>query len=670
MLARLTPRVRMLLTLVLVVFSILALLRIGFFLYFLRPQAAMHGEALWRAFWIGVRFDLRLALLVMLPVAALSFLPWPLRLRDSRLSGGLLMGYLTVVALALTSFYVADFAHFAYLGERINITVKEFFNDQRDSMLMVWQSYPVVRLTLLLAASGYVGYRFAGWLLARYRSQVWPQRGWPARLTVVGVCLALFCVGILGKVTSVVPLRWSNAFFSGNVQISSLGLNPVMYFFDTYSNQGTSYDRDQVRAHYDQISRYLGVDEPDAEALNFVRRSAGNDNTTRPNVVFIMLESLGANRLGLYGNPTGATPHLDALANNQSLFFPRFLVPASGTARTVFGLVTSIPDVSWGGSTSSRNPVIIDQYTLVNEFEDYHKLYFIGGDAGWANIRGLLEHNIHGLELWEQKDFNAPTVDVWGISDRELFKAAHQRANEVAKDGPFVMFIQTAANHRPYTIPVDDSGFEIKQPDMDELSKYTWLDHAQYNAARLLDFNINYYLTELVAGSEYERNTIFVLYGDHNTRGTFGQHMSWSEYLGLDGYHVPFIIHAPGIIEEAKVMDVNASLVDILPTVLELAGLPYENRTMGRNLFDIDPDWNYVTVFGGDRSARPSIGLIGAEHYLQMYYNGEQPRLYSLLEPSLDNERTELEPEKAAQMKNLLEGLYETQRYMLHHNKK
>ncbi|WP_144401593.1 LTA synthase family protein [Isoalcanivorax pacificus] len=670
MLSRLSPRVRMLLTLVLAVSAVLVLLRIGFLLYFLRPQAEMHGDALSQAFWIGVRFDLRLALLVMLPVAVISFLPWPLRLRDSRIAGALMIAWLVLASLGLSLFYIADFAHFAYLGERINVTVLEFFKDQRDSMAMVWQTYPVVRLLLVLAVMGFVGYRFARFLLNRYRSQPWPEYRWYTRLAIVGVCVALFCVGIIGKVTSVVPLRWSNAFFSGNVQISSLGLNPVVYFFDTYTNQGKSFDREKVAEHYDQIASYLGVTERDPENLSFVRQVPGNDSGRRPNVVFIMLESLGANRLGLYGNPTGATPHLDALAKNDSLFFPRFMVPASGTARTVFGIVTSIPDVAWGGSTSSRNPLIIDQYTLVNEFKDYHKLYFIGGDAGWANIRGLLEHNIDGLELWEQKDYDAPTVDVWGISDRELFKAAHKRASEAAKDGPFVMFIQTAANHRPYTIPVDDSGFEYKTPDMDWLGKYTWQDHGQYNAARLLDFNINFYLNELVPGSAYDGNTIFVLYGDHNTRGTFGQHMGWTEHLGLDGYHVPLIIHAPGLIDEAREMEMNASLVDILPTTLALAGLPYENRTMGRNLLQADPDWNYVTVFGGDRSVRPYIGLVGPEHYLQMYYDGDQARLYSQIEPSLENELSEALPEKKAELKSLLEGLYETQRYMLYHNKK
>lgn len=671
MFATLTPRVRLLLTFTLSLLAVLVALRLGFMAYFLGHHLEKYPAAVLKALGIGVRFDLRITLLAMLPLAVLSFLPGPLRLRDRRWVQAIAVLYGTLLSVFLALFYIADFAHFSYLGERLNVTVLEFMKDQRDSLAMVWQTYPVLRLLLAVAVAGYLGYRAMRALICRYATASWPARRWQGRVVVTAVCVALFCVGILGKVTSVVPLRWSNAFFSGDLQIAALGLNPVAYFFETQANQGQRYDLEAVRAHYPQVAEYLGVTEPDLATLNFSRQVAGRDSTRRPNVVFIHLESLGANRMGLYGNPYGATPYIDQIARESSYFFPRFMVPASGTARTVFGLVTGIPDVTWGGSTASRNPLIIDQYTLVNAFEDYHKLYLIGGDAGWANIRGLLQHNIDALELWEQSDYNVPTVDVWGISDRDLFKQAHARANALAEEGkPFVMFVQTAGNHRPYTIPKDDADFQVETPPMEELSKYTWQDHAQYNAARLLDYNIRFYLEELVKGSAYENNTLFVMYGDHNTRGTFGQHMGWSENLALNDYHVPALIHGPGVIDGAHELPVNASLPDLMPTVLSLIGLPYENRTLGRDLLSIDPQWDYNTIFGGNRTVAPTIGLTGPDHSLQMDYNGENLRLYRLDEPSLDAEMSQQDPAKAAEMKFLLEGLQETFRYIMFHNSK
>jgi hypothetical protein len=38
-------------------------------------------------------------------------------------------------------------------------------------------------------------------------------------------------------------------------------------------------------------------------------------------------------------------------------------------------------------------------------------MYFIGGSASWANIRGLLTDNIGDLHIYEQDDYNAPKIE-------------------------------------------------------------------------------------------------------------------------------------------------------------------------------------------------------------------------------------------------------------------
>ena len=81
-------------------------------------------------------------------------------------------------------------------------------------------------------------------------------------------------------------------------------------------------------------------------------------------------------------------------------------------------------------------------------------IYFLGGSTSWANIRGLLTNNIKGLRIYEEQDYKSSKVDVWGISDRNLFKEANNVLKQNAK--PFFAVIQTADNHRPYTIPEED----------------------------------------------------------------------------------------------------------------------------------------------------------------------------------------------------------------------
>jgi len=661
------PRLKMLLPLLLVFFATLVVLRAGFYFWFLDDALDQSTDVLLKAFWIGVRFDLRVAVLMLLPLALISWLPRWLSLRGP-FGYSLAITYMAIAVATVTLFYIADFAHYAYLDERLNASVLRFAEDGMDSVQMVWESYPVIWLLLLL----FTVTAFFTWLVRshvdRFRA-IHVDANWLLHLGVGVVVVPLFVFAVMGKVGTTIPLRWSDAFFSGNPQVSAIGLNPVVFFFDTLQNQTREYDEERLAQNYQVVAEYLGVDKPDATTFSFSRHIEARDMVTRPpNVVFIHLESLGANRSSLFGNPLNATPNIDRAAR-EGLLFSNFMVPSSGTARTIFGLITGIPDVTWGGSTATRNPLIANQYTLVNAFSGYDKLYFVGGSAGWANVKGLLESSIDGLELWEEGDFDAPNVDVWGISDWSLFKAAHARLQSLPQDKPFVAFIQLAGNHRPFTIPDEDSGFEVEAVADAVVQEHGFLAADQYNAVRLMDYNIGYYFNELVANSHHRDNTIFVMYGDHNDRSLASSHMGYSEKLYLDKHHVPLIIHAPGLLKEPGVIDRPASLVDVLPTALGLAGLPYENRTMGRDLLNTNSP-SYALTFGGDRTNRPTIGLLGEKYWMGMYYDGEDAALHPLDNPSLENRLGGDDAPEFAEYESLLSGMYEASRYMMHHNRK
>lgn len=658
------PRLRLFITLQLTFLLVFAVLRFGFYQYFLSGMPITSSE-FYQAFFVGLRFDLRIAFFMTLPIGLIALLPKPIGLQSA--FGRAIATALGLTAiLAMAAFYIFDFGHYAYLGERLNASVLEFAEDGTDSVQMLWESYPVIWIGLLLIATTYISIKGLNRLFASFAQQVQPIQ-WRYFVMVVPVFLALLFYSVIGKHNSVVPLRWSDAHASNNPAAVAIAQNPVIFFISTYQNQSRPYDKEVLKNTYSLVADYLGVDQPNSETLNFVRQAQARpraDGKT-PNVVFIHLESLGANRSGLYGNDLDATPYMDAIAK-QGYFFPNFMVPSSGTARTVFGLITGVPDVTWGGSTGTRNPLISKQYTLVNAFENYKKLYFIGGDAGWANVQGLLQHSIPELELYQEKDHKAPVVDVWGISDHSLFAIAHQRLNEVAKDQPFVAFIQLAGNHRPFTIPNEDIGFEKRDMPLDTLYEYGFNNLEHYNSVRLQDYNLKVFFEELAANSAYADNTIYLMYGDHNTRSVLPTVMDmYSEPLGLNNHHVPFIIYAPGLIDEPQELTMPASLVDLLPTALGMAGIAYENRTMGRDLFTWQGE-SVAMTFGGNRSSNPSIGLLSDKHFLSMLHDGKKARLFELAEPEQDMAADR--PDLLLSYQQLLLGLYQTATYMLTHN--
>jgi phosphoglycerol transferase MdoB-like AlkP superfamily enzyme len=670
------PRLRYLLAGTGLFFAVFALLRAGFYLWASEvtlsgPEAA-DAATVFETLGAGLRFDLRLAILLMLPPALLLMLPWkPLRTWGLRL-------WLAVAILLVTLVYIVDFGHYAYLGWRVSATIARFLTDVQISIDMVWQSYPVVWITL-------------GWLLASallfalfFRLERWtldhPARpaGKAALAGVVALTVVLGILGLLGRVTNInlanpVPLRWSDAFFSGNTRISMLGLNPVIFIWDTSRASNDSYDLAEVRKYAGEVAAYLGAAPPvagsDVDLPRFDRDVPVQPHRLKtqqpPNVVFIHLESLGGSVTGMLGNPYNPTPNLDALAR-ESWLLSNFYVPVTGTAKTLWASITGIPDVSREKS-ATRNPFLLPQHTVLNAFTAYDKHYAIGGSAAWAHSNALIKGSIDGVHLHEEGEWKSPNIDVWGISDLSLFREVDALLRAQPKDKPFFIFIQTADNHPPFTIPADNDGFEKKELPADVLPDSGFRSNAQYNAVRLLDHNVGRFFEMAKAGGYYD-NTLFVLYGDHNGRISHIPFKSRAyEELNLESLHVPGIIHAPKLIPPHVTEDAT-SLIDLLPTVAGLLGIEYRNTTLGRDIQLPAPEGERAVPLVLREGNFPLLGVVTRRYLLQMNADGSQPALYEVgSDEVVDVARRD--PEEFARLSALARGLHETARVMLYSNK-
>jgi phosphoglycerol transferase MdoB-like AlkP superfamily enzyme len=339
-------------------------------------------------------------------------------------------------------------------------------------------------------------------------------------------------------------------------------------------------------------------------------------------------------------------------------------VPHTGTARSVFTALTGLADVETQ-RTSSRNPLIVNQHTIINAFEDYGKLYFIGGSASWGNIRGLLSFNIPGLQLYEEGSYKSPRTDVWGISDLHLFEEANKVLR--AQQKPFFAIIQTSGNHRPYTIPEDNRGFEVSNMGNKEVFEHGFHSVGEYNSFRFMDHSIKVFF-EAAKQEAYFNNTIFVFFGDHGIHANTGKHTPrFEEQLNLHGLRVPFVIYAPQLLPKGKVISKVASEVDVLPTIAGLAANEYINTTMGRDLLDERFD-NARYAFTVTHGHGLRIGLLDGRYYFLMNDDGSNKVLHDMRsENPRDNVMTQFAG-TAQEFEQLCRAIFETTRYMRYHN--
>jgi phosphoglycerol transferase MdoB-like AlkP superfamily enzyme len=643
----------------------MTLLRVGTYSIFHDAQTSP-AQAL-PAFVLGLRFDLRVVASLALALLVLGSLPWldPFRGPAQR------RGWFAVLALfhlGLAVLYAGDFLHYRYLNQRLNASVLGFLADARISAGMAWQSYPLVRIAAALVAAVALLSAAAAWLHRRAAAAPMPPRR-AGRAAWIGAGAIAAVLGIFGRLGQY-PLRWSDAFNLRNDASANLALNPVQSFFSSLGFRASGFDADRTRGHYARMADYLGVTARDPARLAFAREErGGNPRVGRaggppPNVVLVICESFSGYKSSMWGNPLDTTPFFAELCRG-GVFFDNCFTPHFGTARGVWATITGLPDVE-PSETASRNPSLVDQHTIINDLAAHEKLYFLGGSSSWANIRGLLTNNIRDLRLYEEGSFDSPRIDVWGISDKNLFLEAHDVLRVQTK--PFFAIIQTADNHRPYTIPKEDlDEFQkIEVPDA-ELRRAGFESLAELNAFRYTDFAFRKFI-EAARTAPYFDHTVFVFIGDHGIGGNAGTMFppSWTEQ-NLTSYHVPLLFYAPKLLAPQRIHAV-ASMVDVLPTVAGLLGVPYRNNSLGRDLLrqqEIDGGRSNA-AFIIDQHSR-SIGVIRGPYFGNHRRDGGRADMVwaDFAAPAPAGA-----PPADTEHRALAEGFYETARYLLRHNRK
>ena len=644
---------------------IMSLLRFVFVNYFSAPASADNN--LTSSYILGFRYDLRYVTIVMMITLLFSYIK-PLNPFDKKLGKQIAIITWMLFSSLLLFFYTADFIHYAYVHQRLNASILSYIDNPLISMQMMWQSYPIITIIIIFLVVEWVLYKFISFTYQL--SDKYERTGSQFKniiiQTIFFIILLYAAIGNIIYKGGQYPLRWSNAYSLGSDYKANVALNPMQSFFSTLNFRSSKIDTDLIKKNYSVIADYLTIpsNEQDAQNLQFARiYNPVNNNieaSTIKNVVLVICESFSAYKSSLMGNPLNTTPYFNDM-KKQGVYFNRAFSPAYGTARGVWAVLTGTPDVL-EGKTSSRNPLAVDQHSIIADFKNYEKYYFLGGSASWANIRGVLTNNISDLKIFEQGSYQSSEIDVWGISDKNLFLEANKTLSKNTK--PFFAIIQTADNHRPYTIPAEDLKVFVKKTvPKDSLLKFGFENNEEYNAFRYTDFCIEQFI-EAAKKEKYFNETLFVFIGDHGIKGDAGTMLpkSFTEQ-GLTNMHVPLLFYAPSILQP-KEYSIPVSQLDVLPSIASLCNIPYTNTTMGKNVFiTVQQKDNAIFLYD---DFNQQIGVLNNEFYYgYQLKNPSKP----IFESALNNEVVKNDSVQK-QMDILTKTIYETAKYMLIHNQK
>jgi arylsulfatase A-like enzyme len=308
-----------------------------------------------------------------------------------------------------------------------------------------------------------------------------------------------------------------------------------------------------------------------------------------PNVLLIVTDDQGYGDLGFTGNPVLKTPHLDRL-HEQSVRFTRFhATPLCTTTRaSLFTgrhfLRTGAWSVLNGRSLLRRSEVTMAESFASGGYRTglFGKWHLGDNFPFRPEDRGFQETITHGgggigtvPDHWGN-DYSDDTYRKNGTAQRfpgystdALFKEALDFI-ERSRERPFFCVIATAAPHDPYNVPESYAAPYRGRVPPDTANFFGMIANLDENTGRLLAR-----LDALgLAG-----NTIVIFMTDNGSSGgtkVFNAGMRGMKGSPWDGGHrVPFLIRWPdGGLGLPRDVTGLASVCDVMPTLLELCGLP------------------------------------------------------------------------------------------------
>lgn len=640
--------------LLLIFLLIFTLFRVAMFVAF-RPHGISFGDVI-PSFLMGIRYDLRWIAIILLPIVLASAYP-PLSPFYSSRNKKWWTWYLAIITFIVFFFFAAGFGSFSYNRTPLDAGAMNFAEDFAISMRMMWQTYPMVWMILGLLAA----VLFFRWMYHRSHWQVITRtdgKGIPHRKKYFLVSSLILVFFIYGSI-STRPLSRNDCFRFKNSFKSYLAINPMQNFFATLKLRKPDFNEKKAKQAFPLMAEWMQL--PDKNTFSFRRQIGPRSNAleSRPNIVLVQCESFSMYKTTMSGNPLNATPFFDSLCRN-GIFFQRCFTPHFSTARALFAIITGIPDAQLF-KFSTQNTEALKQHTVIDNFTGYEKHYFLGGDPNFGNFDGLLQ-NIDGLQMHTGKRPGIPEVNVWGISDKNLFL----EANEVfrKKDKPFFAYIQTSGNHRPYnrTIPAEDTDFErVIVPDL-ELKKYGFESLDEYNCFRYTDYCFRKFI-EAAQKEAYFQNTIFVFVGDHGLAGNAEAMYPpvWTEHR-LTDEHVPLLFYAPGLLSPQLRTEV-VSQVDVLPTIAGMLHQSYVNTTLGRDLLDPAKKNNFAFI----TNTADAIGIVTDDFYYTRNINSGEEQLSAIREEAKRFSASQQDSIRR-QLSDFSTAYFETAKYLLMNN--
>jgi glucan phosphoethanolaminetransferase (alkaline phosphatase superfamily) len=325
-------------------------------------------------------------------------------------------------------------------------------------------------------------------------------------------------------------------------------------------------------------------DRSEADDFSHLKGSARDRH-----VVLVSLESTGAQYLRLYGGNQDVTPHLDAVAR-QALVFENAYAAYPESIKGLFSLLCStFPAFDTTPAMYETAPC--RSIAALLEQAGYHTGLFHSGRFAYLGMKSIVTGR--GYDTLEDAGaIGGQHESSFGVDEPSTVARILSWIDTLPRGQRFFVTYLPIAGHHPYETPARGPF-----PDEEEIGRYR-------NALHYADQSLGALVDGLrLRGLDQE--TIWIVLGDHGE--ALGQHegnYGHTFFLYEENVRVPFVIAAPGILEQQQRSQTIVSLVDTAPTILDVLGITIPALYQGQSALGGHPR---MALFFTDYS----LGLVG-----------------------------------------------------------
>jgi arylsulfatase A-like enzyme/Tfp pilus assembly protein PilF len=290
----------------------------------------------------------------------------------------------------------------------------------------------------------------------------------------------------------------------------------------------------------------------------------------RPNIVIVTLDTTRADRMGFLGSKLGLTPNLDVFAQRSVIFSRAYAVEPITTASHATILTGTYPELNGVTDFGKPLPSAVPYLPAILRENGYHTAAFVGSLV-LDPIGGTAPGFDRGFELYDSGfRTRRPGEDRFHTLERRGGEVVEHAVKWLAKrpNGPFFLWVHLYDAHDPYDPPAPYS---------------TRFVGSLYNGEiAYADACVGTLIKALREMGLYDETLIAVM-SDHGE--ALGQHGEETHGIFLydETIHVPLLFKLPSSSSSIRV-ETRASLVDITPTLLDLADIPIPGAMQGQSL--------------------------------------------------------------------------------------